>query len=303
MKKHLQIFSAAALTAITMTSCLSSTDTSEQTFSYPYSNCFNVVTNDNDGSVYINRNNPSYNFVYHTGMSIEGYVDITISNLQLAANLNPISLQLPSLSFSNPEYFTLESKAELISPINQGSSSVYLFDNFKCQNIIGPNVGVYNLNYRLTNSYSATSYTVRSYATNYVYRGDVTFSNEQGDTSVSEASYNTGIAVALNSEAMTASIVFEGMSVSDGRNESFGIAALPLTLTPNGYSIATEPGQKLQLMNSAINAEKAGWNISDITFDATLSTGASISFTLYNEETGTLTASAPTLSYFFLPKE
>ena len=296
MKNKILLLGAVALAGSLFSSCLNNDDKTEQTFTYPYSNCFNVVTNEADGSVFIGRT-PSYEFVYHIGMTIDGYVDITMTNLQLASNLSPISFQLPSMPFANPSQFALETSSSMFSPSSQGGAT-YLFDYLNIKNIVGPNVTVYNIDYKLTNVYTQNSYTVKVYGKDYTYRGDITFTSDEGVVSVSEASYSSGLGVTLNSETMTAALFGQGLVIKDGKSESFGVGGLPLTLTDDGYTVASEPGQKIQLMNSALTNPKNDWYISDIKVDATLEKGASISFTIYNGDSEIYTASAPGLTYF-----
>lgn len=302
MKKHILPLAAIAVSALALSSCLDSTDKSEQTFTYPYSNCFNVVTNETDGSVYIDHK-PSYNFVYHTGMSIKGYVDISLTNVQLAGNLSPVSLQLPPLEFKNPSLFMLSVSESFFSPISQGQNGAYTFDFFQCDNIIGPNVTVYNLNYRLSNRYTQNTYTVKVYSDRYTYRGDINFTDSDGATSTQEGSNTSALVVNINSDNMLASLSAEGLVLPNGSMQSFGIGGLPIVLTDKGYTVATTPGDKLQLMNTTLTNPKTDWYISDINIDADLTTGATINFTVYNDRGEAIRVSSPNLTYFIVPEE
>lgn len=296
MKHNLLILGMAMSSAIALSSCLSSNDTSEQTYTYPYSTCFNVVTNESDGSVYINRNSPSYSFVYRTSMSSDGSVEVTINNLQLAAGLSPIALQLPKLPFDqNHTNGLLQTSAEMISPLSQGAAAIYTFANFNCNNF--PAASLYNVDFRLINSYTATTYRVRSYSTRYTYRGDVTCTADNS-SALTEAGMESGIGVSINPEVMTAAIVLDGIEIAEGHVETFTIPALPFTLTPVGYTIASDPGVELQMMNTSGNAPREGWKVKDINVTANLATGANFTMTLINDELGEIRLSAPDQYYY-----
>lgn len=294
MRKNLHLLGIALCGALGLTSCLSSTDKSETTQTFTYSTCFNAVTNENDGSVYINRSIPSYSFVYHSSFNNPGSLEVTVSNLQFSATSNPIVLKLPPLSFDQTREGFLESSGTMLNPANQGTSSIYLFNDFKCSNL--PGISVYNVDYRITNSYTATTYRVRAYSTRYVYRGNVT-SNSESYSTVTESSLESGLMVTINPETMMGTLTIDRIKVNEGQSESFAVANLPIVLTSQGYTITTD-ATELQLMNSSLSSQRQGWTIKNININASLSTGADITFTLVKEDSGDILVSALNQTYY-----
>lgn len=298
MKKHLIQLSVIILGALSLSSCLGDNDENEQTNTYPYGNgsCFNVVT-DNDGTVYIGRN-PSYTFSYRM---YAGEVDVTINNLQLSPELNGISLQLPPMKFAQnkTDYFVDASGRDLF-PVSQGANSPYVFNSFSSSTF--PGESVYRINYKLTNSYTNKSYTVKVYSTKFKYYGDVTFIGSEGTPYINEANTDSYMTVAINPETLTATLSMNNGKFADGKNTSFAIKGIPVTLTAIGYEMSSTPGQSLQLQTIGLTGDKKDCFISDIKATASLASGASISFKLDLGTDGKYDVSAPGQRYLVYTK-
>jgi len=295
MKRHLIHLSVIAIGALTLTSCLNSDDDKNEqtnTFTYGGNECFNRVKDLETGSEYIGLT-PSYTLAYRL---YAGEVDVTISNLRLSPELSGLSLRLPAMKFTqNNTDFFITAKGRDLTPLSQGTSTGYLFDSFNTSTF--PAFSVFNIDYTITNTYSQKSYLVTVYDTSYRYFGDVTSTGTDNTTHVNETSENSFIGVSINPETMTASILANNIQFAPGKNSSFAAKGLPVTLTNDGYTISTTPGEKFKLYNTNLTTEKADCSISDISIAAQISTGATITFNCDLAESGKYSVSAPNQRY------
>lgn len=296
MNKHFISLGVIALGALTLTSCLGDNSNNEQTFTYNYggNDCFNRVTDLETGDTYKGLS-PTYTLSYRM---VAGKVDVTISNLKLSADQSGIALKLPEMKFSqNKDTYFIESKDTDITPESQGTTTPpYLFDAFATS--IFPGCNVYNINYLLTNTYSNKKYKVDVYGTKYKYFGDIVFSSENGETSFkSEKNEDRYLGVIINPETMKASLLANNLEVAIGKRVSFGIKDLPVTLTSNGFSISSPADQNMQLLNPNLTTEQKGRTIKNISVNATLATGATITFECNLDTDGSYRAFAPGMRY------
>lgn len=280
MKKYLLSLGVIIAATLSLTSCLgSSTSGQKYTFNYGPSDCFNRVVDTETGETYIGLN-PTYKFEFNM---TDGKLALEMSNLKLTSGYQGLSFRFPELPFqidSNDGFFTASGSS--ITPL--GMTSAYVFDAFSLRAYPFRTPAVYVIDFTVENRYKVTTYPV--YPT---YLGSVMATNldpkDGEEVSFSlDNDADSYYQLVINPEKMTAilGVMYAKYSKTMSRY-SFAVRDLPVVLNEYGFSIATGADTKLDLydptsVTSPTATPLAGVSISNLRVNATLRTGASITF-------------------------
>lgn len=294
MKKYL-LTSLSLLSAIAMTSCLSSsTEDYTTTYNYGGSDCFNRIVDLNDGSDFI-ASAPSYTLQYKGSQ-----VDITLSNLILSQGASALSFKLPTMKYSqDPADGFIVTNEYAVSPAV--GTSAYLFNPFNLRFLPrNSRLGsIFYIRYTLEIN-SQPRYEVTTYANNYVYLGPITATN-MNDQSVYntkdnvQAQAETNYAVMINQEKRTAKFVITNGKFADNMSPlNFLVQDLPLTFTNSGYYISAGIDTPLAVYTATSGDKPAeGMSMSNLSIVGNLKEGANISFTCDLGDSGKYSVNAP----------
>lgn len=267
IKKSL-IVSVIAAAAVTMTSCLGTSE-QEQKMTYNYTDCFNVVTTKSTGETEI-RVSPAYSFEFEY---VSGKATVTLTNISLPGVNGSLSFKLEDLKFSydkNGNYII-----QGIDLVPKGNGAAYTFNNFSLKFLdrIMDNslrIPAYYINYTINNEY-----TVNVVGTNNYYFG----TTEVSDGSEKEpfSTIDTYYVVKLDPQSKKSTIDFKRARFSDKMPMSlnFTLRDLPFTVTKDGYTIdraeATTPFVNNETPNNS-------YDITNLHLSAITYTGGTMTF-------------------------
>lgn len=235
MNKILSLVAIVATAALAMTSCLSGTPDNKQEISLFYSGeeCFNRVVDLETGEVLISVN-PTYKMTFEM---IHNKLDIEISNIQLANGFSGLSFKLPTMDFQyDAQTGFIVAKGTDIVPSNATGS--YVFDSFTLQAmpsryIDNTNCPVYQVDFTVNGRYHVTAF-----PTTTVLVG-TTRAQDKADFSAFSTK-DPYLVIGVDPAKSTGTVVIGNARFSSAMlTTTLKAVDLPVTITDNGYEIAT----------------------------------------------------------------
>ncbi|MBO5456694.1 MAG: hypothetical protein J6A20_09275 [Muribaculaceae bacterium] len=284
MKKYFLTFCALLATALTFTSCLS-TSNSENVYTATLGSaeCFARVY-DMETQETITTQGASYAFKFNF---TDGTIQPEIANLQLAPNFGGLTFKLPPMTLvldTKKGFYTCS--GQNLTPVNAQSS--YVFDKFSFKSI--PNRAynnlsqpVYCIDFTLNNRYQ-----VSVYQKNNFYFGTTKAMAVDGSTNESneDVAYNVSIDPNTNKAVLR---VYNGKFAPTMGPETFGVKDLPVEFSRNGFLIRTD---KAYSIYDTSNKDVEGWSMNDLIISAVNGTGANVSFKCVLGEKGSYVVNA-----------
>lgn len=279
MKKYLLSLGLIIAATLSLTSCLGSNSTDQKyTYNYGPNDCFNRVYDNQTGEIYIGLN-PTYKFVFNMSSQQLG---VEMSNLKLTSGFSGLSFRFPDMPFqvdTNDGFFV--ASAATVTPVGQTSS--YLFENFAFRSYPFRSIPVYVMNFTVEDRYQVTTFPAAPAYLGSIYATNLTPDAKDPSFSIIN-DVDTYYQVLINPEKMTATLGVFGAKYADNMSRiDFAARELPITLTADGYMIASPTDEKLNLYNpNSVNSATAtplpDYSISNVRVTGVLRTGATITF-------------------------
>lgn len=265
------------LSALGFTSCLNTDgeNKNEATITYGGTYCFNHVTDMQTGETFISTE-PQYTLLLNY---TDQLITPSMSSIRLTADGSNYAFKLPALKVSTGmQDYSYACSGSDITP--EGQTQAYVFDRFsfkaidraiKTANgnyIYSP---VYDISYSINNRYSVVVFPTR-----YDLLGHTTATADGSDPYTTKDPIYT---IVLDPKTGKATIgITDARFASDQSNMKIGVKDLPYKVTASGISISTEPGEKIQLKDTAGDVKDA--YLSDINLRINIPTtkGSTISF-------------------------
>lgn len=281
MKKTI-LSTAFALSALAFTSCLSSDgeNKSEATLTYGGSQCFNYVTDNQTNESFISTA-PQYSF--HLNYT-DQLITPSMSNIQIAEGGSGLQFKLPTLKVNvgtqNDDYSYGCSGSDLTP---EGAAQAYVFDRFSFKAIdraLRTSSGnyiyspVYNISYIINGRYNVTVMPMR-----YDLPGVTTSTPTDGETT----SYSTKqpiYTITLDLKTQKATFAITDAQFASGHSYmNIKVSEpIPFKVTASGITIASEPGEQIQLQDLTGKVEGAYFSDIEASINLPSSRGSSISF-------------------------
>ncbi len=254
--------------AMTLTSCLGSSE-QEQTMTYNYSDCFNVVTTLETGESEI-RVAPTYSIEFSY---LDSKATVTLNNISLPGLSGAISFKLEDLKFSFDKTGCYIIQATNVTP--KGYGEAYKFNNFSLKFLdrVFDNslrIPAYYINYTINNQYN-----VNAVSTNMYYFGTTKVTNSEGATDYSTD--ETYYILTLDPQGKKARLNYRKARFDANMpvTLNFTLRDLPFTVDRDGVKIskaeATTPYIKDETPNTS-------YNITDLDLKVNTYNGGSLTF-------------------------